>query len=212
MTRPLLGLLDNAKDAIVEFLNNCLLVAGGFLVGYLLGGVLGWVIGKYIFRQQSPAVFQKVGRPVGGALLALIVALIVFTGRGKSPGDGGDGKGSNTTEPNAEKKADPKIDPKLPPIKLPDAKQPDVTIWVTILEGAAIPGPGKFYRVDEEDTAKTLEELKTALLERKAREHGKVVLVIRFQSNTRPGDPRLLTDVTNWATTTAGLDVILRAN
>jgi hypothetical protein len=204
------GFLTDAKDAINEFLHNCLLVAGGFLVGYLLGGVLGWALGKYVLRQKEPEGLKKVGRPVGGVILALIVALIVFTGNGKPHGEGGEGKGS--PEPNAgknaESKNEPKADVKLPPIKPPDVKPSETTVWVTILEGDAVPAPGKFYRID--DTVKSLEELKTEL-ERKAKEKGKITLGILFDKNTPPGDPRLVTDLTNWATSKAGLDVILPA-
>src|SRR5262245_53888235 len=114
---PVFGFLENAEEAFRELITNLLLVAGGFLVGYLLGGVLAWAVARYALRQKNGTEqFKAIGKPVGGIVLALIVALIVFTGRGKGPGDGGDGKG-NANDPNAGKanpKADPsKIDPKI---------------------------------------------------------------------------------------------------
>jgi hypothetical protein len=204
MTLPVFGFLTDAKDAINEFLHNCLLVAGAFLVGYLLGGVIGWALGKYILRQKEPDGLKKIGRPVGGVILALIVALIVFTGKGKPHGEGGEGKGN--PDPNAGKnaapKTEPKVDVKLPPVKPPDVKPTDTVVWVTILEGDAVPAPGRFYRIDNE--VKTLPELEK-VLETK----GKITLGILFNKDTPPGDPRLVTDLTNWATGEAGLQVVL---
>ena len=44
------------------------------------------------FSEKPPQVVKELGQRVGGVLLALIVALIVFTGMGKPHGEGGDGK------------------------------------------------------------------------------------------------------------------------
>ena len=42
---PLFAFLDDAKQiSAIQFVHNCLLVAGAFLVGYVLGGVIGWAI------------------------------------------------------------------------------------------------------------------------------------------------------------------------
>ena len=83
---PLFALLENAQNAIVDFVRNCLLVAGAFLVGYILGGVIGWAVSKYALKRQSTEIYSRVGRLVGGVLLAFIVALLVFTGLGKPLG------------------------------------------------------------------------------------------------------------------------------
>src|SRR5262245_31940680 len=163
MLTPPFAFLESAKDAITEFAHNCLLVAGGFLVGYVLGGILGWAAGKYVLRQQAPETAKKLGRTVGGVVLALIVALLVFTGKGRPGGDGGDGKGApegsankanqpSTPDPN------PRIEPKLPPRKV-DLTPADLVIPITILEGADVPAAGKFYRV-ENGSPLTLDELK----------------------------------------------------
>src|SRR5947199_150686 len=165
MTPVVFGFLSDAREALVEFANNCLLIAGGFLVGYLLGGVVGWALGKYVFRQKEPEALRRIGRPVGGVLLALIVAVIVFTGKGKSQGDGGEGKGTQNPDPDAGK-AQPKVDPnqKIDPkeIKPPkvDLTPADVRIQVTILGGTDVVDE-RFYVIgdDPNSKAKTFEEL-----------------------------------------------------
>jgi hypothetical protein len=177
MTAPVFGFLDDAKDSITEFVNNCLLVAGGFLVGYILGGMIGWALGKWAFRQKSPDTLKQLGRPVGGVILAIIVALIVFTGKGKPRGEGGDGKGS--PDPSANKAPSnsdqtPKVDPKLPPVKPIDPKGTETRIEVTIRGGTA---DDRFYQLENDDSRKTIDELVTAIKSRKV--EGKIVLVIR---------------------------------
>ena len=94
MTMSLFAFLDDAQKSIEQFIHNCLLVAGAFLVGYVLGGVIGWALGKWVFKQKSPTTLKQVGRPIGGLILAFIVALMVFTGMGKRIGPGGDGRGN----------------------------------------------------------------------------------------------------------------------
>jgi hypothetical protein len=219
MTTSVFGFLTDLRAEFVELVNNLLLVAGGFLVGYLLGGVVGWGIGKWAFRQKSPETYQRLGRPVGGVILALIVTLIVFTGKGKHQGDGGDGKGSPSTDttpgkskpPNVE--LSPKIDPSITTPKT-DRTPPDSIIQVTILAGTAVPAEGKFYLVDDDrrDQARSLSELKAAINERKAKANGKVMLAIRFPSDPNFAPPLIdqkVTDVTRWATEEAKLEVIL---
>jgi hypothetical protein len=210
MTPDVFAFMTDARAAVNEFVEGLLLIAGGFLVGYLLGGPAGWALGRYVFRQQQPENLKRLGRPVGGIVLALIVAIMVFTGKGKPIGEGGDGKGNPNTGGDGTPKVDEPKDKKLPPITPQDLKPADVTVRVTILEGGALPAPGKFYRLDSEDTARTLGELQAAINDRKAKEKGHIYLEIRFHNNTPPGDPRLVTDLTNWATSKAvGLTVIL---
>jgi hypothetical protein len=214
MTAAVFGFLDNAKEALTEFVNNCLLVAGGFLIGYILGGVLGWAFGKWVLRQQAPDTTKRVGRPVGGAILAIIVALIVFTGKGKGPGSGGDGKGS--TDADSANKAkqqpvDPNVLPKIPVVKPVDSKPADVTIRVTVLGGEDVQGD-KFYLIDDDATPKTFTELKDALTARKGKEKGRVAVAILFPTrNALPRDHPAVTRVARWVNEEAGMDVTFPA-
>jgi hypothetical protein len=221
MTAPVFGFLTDLRAEFLELMNNLLLVAGGFLVGYLLGGVIGWALGRWAFRQKTPDTLQRLGRPVGGVIVALIVALIVFTGKGKPTGDGGDGKGTPNTETSPGKNPapsadpNPKVDPKITTPKI-DPTPTESTIRVTILGGRAVPAEGKFYLLDDDPNsqARTLSELKRAIDERKATAKGKMILAILFPTDPNLAPPRndqKVTDVTRWATEEAGLDVIFPA-
>ncbi|MBA4067694.1 MAG: hypothetical protein C0501_29115 [Isosphaera sp.] len=213
MTPPF-AFLDAAQGAFMELVRNILLIAGGFLVGYLAGWVLGWAVGRWVFRRQHTTGLQAVGRPVGGVLGALIVALLVLTGRGKPVGDGGDGKGTTATDPNG-KAAPAEVDPKkstkdLP--KPPDTKPADVILTVTLYGGSRAVGQ-QYYQYDAEAGLRTLEGLQDAILARKGREKGKVSIAIRLppDPNDRPGDPRVQTRLTEWANA-QGLDVTFPAS
>jgi hypothetical protein len=221
MTLVLFGFLNELRGEFAELANDILLVAGGFLLGYLLGGAIGWAFGKWVFKQNTPDTLKRVGRPVGGVILAIIVALIVFTGKGKPRGDGGDGKGTQTTDTDPGKNSAPKVelnpknDPKITTPKL-DQSPIESTIRITILAGTAVPAEGKFYLLDEEsrNEARTLKELKNAIEERKRKVKGKVTLAIIFPTDPNLSPPRndkKVTDVTRWATEEAGLDVTFPA-
>ena len=81
MMMPIFAFLSDAKEAFSELVTGLLMIAGGFLVGYILGGVVAWAVGRYILKQKDTQVLKRLGRPVGGVILALIVALIVWATR-----------------------------------------------------------------------------------------------------------------------------------
>ena len=203
--------LDNAQKSVQQFLHNCLLVAGAFLVGYILGGVIGWALGKWAFGQKDPTTLKQVSRPIGGIILAFIVALLVFTGMGKPFGEGGEGKGTPNDSGNKDTQSPDRntVNPNLTPHT--ELKPADRYFRITILEGNDVPSAGRFYQL-EDGQVKTLEELKPLILEAKSREKGKIALAIQFRKNTPPGDPRLVTNLTHWATEEAGLDVTFPAS
>ena len=142
--------------------------------------------------------------------MALIVAVILFTGKGKPHGEGGDGKGADTpADKNPPNSKDPKVDPQLPPIKLPDPQHPDATVLVTVYGGLKVPaGTEKFYRLDAESDLRTMASLQEAITARRGTEKGKLTIRIRMPEdrNDRPADPRIITQVTEWANS-QGLDV-----
>jgi hypothetical protein len=215
MPLPLFALLDNAQNAVVEFVRNCLLVAGAFLVGYILGGIIGWAISKYAMKRQSTEIYSRFGRLVGGVLLAFIVALLVFTGMGKRWGPGGDGAGT-PSETGAKDRMDQSSpsDPRVTPLKV-DQSPVDVTIRVTVLAGAAVRSEGKYYLIDDDATPRSLSEMKEAILARKTKSKGRTMLQVLFLSDPNLAPPRndpKVTDVTRWATEEAGLDVTFPAS
>jgi hypothetical protein len=212
---PVFAFLDDAKDAFTELLTGMLMVAGGFLVGYLLGGIVAWAVGRYAFKQKDNEILKRIGRPAGGVLLALIVAVIVFTGKGKPRGDGGDGKGVPDTADAGKKSpanVDPKTPPDLPPIKPPDPKTADAPVLVTVYGGAKVRNE-QFYRFEGENQLRTLASLQEAITARKAADKGKITVQIRMPEdrNDRPGDPRVITQLTEWANS-QGLDVTFPAS
>ncbi|VTT99472.1 unnamed protein product [Gemmataceae bacterium] len=214
MHAPLFGLLEGAENALTELVHSLLLIAGGLLVGYVAGGVLAWAVGRYAFKQKDTYNFKAVGKPVGGAIVAVIVAALVLTGKGKPIGDGGDGKGTANTDPNSKSgppvtPPDGKADPKAPP-KI-DIKPADVTLRVTVLGGEDVVNE-RFYQLDDDRTPKTFGDLKAAITERRKGEKGKVVVAILFPArNALPREHPAVTQVAKWAAEDAGLDVVFPA-
>ncbi|MCE9560490.1 MAG: hypothetical protein K8U57_00405 [Planctomycetes bacterium] len=215
MHAPLFGFLTDAQDSFKELMHNVLLVAGGFLIGYVLGGLLAWAIGKYALKMKDTTNAKAVGRPVCGTIVALIIAMIVFTGKGKPIGDGGDGKGTTNNDGNGKSSPvnpnpDTKVDPKISPPKI-DIKPADVTLRVTVLGGEDVLNE-RFYLLDDDRTPKTFTELKAAIAERRAKEKGKVVVAMLFPvKNALPREHPAVTQVAKWAAEDAGLDVVFPA-
>jgi hypothetical protein len=208
---PVFAFLTDAKEALTELVTGLLMVAGGFLVGYILGGIDAWAAGRYLLKQKDPEVFKRVGRPVGGVVLALIVALIVFTGKGKPLGEGGDGKGNPDTDPNARSGTPPvphKNDPDIKLPKTPEVKLADATLRVTVLGGTDV-REGRFYLIDDDRTPKTFDEFKQAVTARKAAEKGKLMVAILFPAkNALPLGHPAVVDLSRWVNEEAKLDVL----
>ena len=84
-----------------------------------------------------------------------------------------------------------------------------------MLAGAAVRSEGKYYLIDDDQTARTLPELKEAISARKAKTKGRAMLQVLFSSDPNLAPPRndpKVTDVTRWATEEAGLDVTFPAS
>ncbi len=215
MHAPLFGFLTDTQNSFNELLHNCLLIAGGFLVGYVLGGLLAWGIGRYALKMKDTSNLKAVGKPLCGAVVAIIIAMIVFTGKGKPIGDGGDGKGTTVNDGNGKANPsntnpDPKADPKINPPKV-EIKPADVTLRVTVLGGEDVLNE-RFYLLDDDRVPKTFSELKSAIAERRSKEKGKVVVAVLFPTkNALPREHPAVTQVAKWAAEDAGLDVVFPA-
>jgi hypothetical protein len=213
---PVFAFLDDAKDALTELVTGLLMVAGGFLVGYILGGIVAWGVGRYVFKQKDNDILKRLGRPIGGVVLALIVAIIVFTGKGKPHGEGGDGKGTpdDTAGKNAPAKADPK--PPDPHLKKPPEVTPsDLILQVTVYAGAGAQGD-RCYQLGDAKSLVNFADLTKEILARKAEVKGKVSVAILYPDNPDhvPGNPpgqlhQNVARVVQWATSDAKMGVML---
>ena len=212
---PVFALLDDAKDALTELVTGLLMVAGGFLVGYILGGIVAWGVGRYVFKQKDNEILKRIGRPAGGVLLAIIVAIIVFTGKGKPHGEGGDGKGSpDTASQNPNAKTDPK--PQDPALKKPpDVVPSDLVLQVTVYAGAGAQGD-RCYQLGDARSLVNFPDLTKEILARKAEVKGKVSIAILYPDNPDhvPGNPpgqlhQNVARVVQWATGEAKMGVML---
>src|SRR3954463_5438867 len=88
-----LGLEARARD----FLIYVLAVVGGFVVGYLLTWIACRLLGKYVFKQRIPQPIERAFRVIGGILLAVLVAFLLYRGWGF--GGTGTGEGNEAGGP-----------------------------------------------------------------------------------------------------------------
>ena len=185
-----------------NFGRNCLLVAGGFMAGYVGGWVLGFGVNKYVLRGKGPEELQKLFRLVCGLIVAIIVALMVFTGGGKGPGDGGpagSGSGDQTTkgdQPKGDTPVDPKVPPKEPPpqpTKGATDGHKELTVTVRMLGGTAVEGE-KAYQLGDDPKKLTIKELQDALLQKKKDAGDKGIRV----SREWPGPDPITERSANW--------------
>ncbi len=194
---------------IAKLLEGALATAGGFLVGYVLVAILGWLIQRYLFKRPAPAFLHRVCRLLGGLIVAILVAMMVFGGgggEGDGTGDGtGTGKASPTTgtpDPTA-----PITDVK-PTKPLPPAED---RIRVTMLGGTDVKDE-RFYLVEVDTTPHTLAEAKALVQQKKDATPKTLGLEIRFMPrNTLPKDHPAVLQLSRWANDTAGMSVTLSA-
>src|SRR5206468_1773095 len=79
------------------FLIYVLAVVGGFVVGYLLTWIACRLLGKYVFKQRIPQPIERAFRVIGGILLAVLVAFLLYRGWGF--GGTGTGEGNEAGGP-----------------------------------------------------------------------------------------------------------------
>ncbi len=99
-----------------------LAVAGGFLIGNWLTLLICRVLAKFAFKQKINNTLERALRVIGGIIVAILVALIVFrggsgwgfggSGDGEGAGPGGEGKADPTDKNQRDTRADPKANPK----------------------------------------------------------------------------------------------------
>jgi hypothetical protein len=187
------GITSSAGERLAAFTVKCLAVGGGFLVGYFIGTAAAWALDRWVLAHKSPPQLKKIVSILAGLALSIVVALIVFGegGNGLFGGGGSQGAGtgaasseSTTTTPPIAPTIAPKIEeqPKkdAPPRPLP-ALPTAGDIRIRILSGDEV-HDGKFYLIDGEDAAKTLEELSSTTAARRAASKTELTLIFRFKN------------------------------
>ena len=189
-----------------QLLVNGLAVGGGFLVGYMLAWAAMWWADRSFLLRKTPPMAHRVVRFLGGLVLAIIVALLVF-------GAGGSGLGGGTGENLGDKV--PQTggpNPDAPPATVPAPVSVAATtpsgerVRVTLLGGPDVKDE-RFYLVDADPVARNFAEVKSALAAKKA-DGKKLVLELRFAAaHTLPQDHPAVARLAAWARDSAGLTV-----
>jgi hypothetical protein len=132
---------------------------GGAFVGYVASGPVVRLLYRAAFHRPAPGWIMPLGKLAGGALFGAILFLLVslggnggwglFPGRGSGSGDGIAAKGESNG-----KSTPGKIEP------------PRERLDIELLGGVRITGEGRYYLLDKESQAKTLEEVEAAIKDR----------------------------------------------
>lgn len=205
----LFGLVNLSAERVAQFVVNVLAVGGGFLAGFLLTGFVVWLLDRWLTGGKAPPTLKQAARVVGGLVLALLVALIVFgsgsgwglfgAGIGDSKGQGatdqaGDGKGGTpvTAGPEAQQ---PAVEQSS---QVRDLPPPEQRVRVTVLGGTAVKDE-RFYLIDNDQPPKTFAEVTSAVGAKKAASGKAVGLEVRFSTeNTLPRDHPAVTRLVRW--------------
>jgi hypothetical protein len=93
-----LGLEARVRDFVIYILA----VVGGFVLGNLLTLILCRLLGKRVFKQRIPEPIERALRVIGGILLALLVAFLLYRGWGFGGTGAGEGKEAGGPGPGKE--------------------------------------------------------------------------------------------------------------
>ncbi len=193
---------------LAKLIEGALATVGAFLVGYVLVALLGWWCDKYLLKRKSPDLLHRICRLLGGLILAILVAMMLFGGGGGS-GDGtGDGTGAGKASPGHAPDAE-STDPKAVAAKV--APPVEVRVRVLVLGGTDVKDQ-KFYVVDDDPAPLAFADAKTAIQKKKDATAKSVGLEIRFPvQNALPRDHPAVAQLARWAGEVAGLAVAFPA-
>jgi hypothetical protein len=202
----LLAFLNTIR--LAKLIEGALATVGAFLVGYVLVAILGWWCDKYLLKRKSPELLHRVCRLLGGLILAILVAMMLFGGGGGS-GDGtGDGAGAGKASPGHATESD-STDPKANAAKV--APPVEVRVRVLVLGGTDVKDQ-KFYVVDDDPAPLAFADAKAAIQKKKDATAKSVGLEIRFPvQNALPRDHPAVAQLARWAGEVAGLTVTFPA-
>ena len=204
----LLAFLFVNPEHVTALLMNFLAVGGGFLAGYLLTMLFLFLVGRWLPFTKNQEVLKKSLCYIGAVCGAIIVALIVF-GAGNGGTTDGPGKGDGTTEKTGNNSGTSTVSTEQQPVTPPTTPEPkglEETLKITILSGTDVKDE-KFYLIEKDRTAKTLDEVKDAIKTRKATATKPLAIDIQLTPRTDRNNSGVL-DLESWARD-AGMRVIL---
>ncbi|MCZ2342002.1 MAG: hypothetical protein LC104_09430 [Bacteroidales bacterium] len=200
-------------ERFAQLIVNVLAIGGGFFIGQILSGLAAWLLDRWLTGGRSPLGLHRTIRYVGGATLAVLVALIVF-GHGEGWtlfGGGGSGaqnqaageQSANGTPPPVTTATPPPTSPmpETEPILAPRVVLPTQAnqVQVLMLGGEDVRNQ-RFYLLDSETTPKTLTEVRSFLMQRKSASKSDLGLLIRFPAtNILPRTHPAVVMLSQWA-------------
>jgi len=173
----MLAIIGVDSERVTAMLVNGLAVLGGFLAGFVVFGVLAWFLDRWLTGGKAPVQLKKGCRVVGGIIVAVIVAYILFNSGGTGNGGDKNGGGPTTQSGNGDQPgtgsnqqtAPVEKPPVEDPATIKDANAKIETIIVTVVTGEDEPVSGKkYYRIelDGKTDIYTLDDLFGKLLDR----------------------------------------------
>jgi hypothetical protein len=203
----LFAILPVDPTYIAQMVVNGLAVGGGFLVGYFLSGLIFYFLDKWLMLGKSPQSLHWFAKRLGGLLLAIVVALIVFGsgaggfGLGRGPGNGespGTSKGDGTAPTSLTSPVTAKI------LEQPINTEPaplEQRLRVLLLSGEEVQEE-RFYLIEDDTKPKSFAELVNAVKAKQESTGKPVGIEIRFTTvNPLSQGHGAVTRLVNWAKT-----------
>ena len=205
----LLGIVGFNPERFAQLIVNILAIGGGFLIGQFLAGFAFWMVNRWLAAGKIPNGFREATKKIGGVVLAVLVAFIVF-----GHGDGwtlfgGGGTGSQNEAEGEQSGGTPATAPNTPvtapdppptppdPVRIPDSAD---LVQITVLGGDDV-RDARFYLIDEDKAPRTFAEVRAALLDRKAATDSGLGLLVQFgMTNVLPRTHPAVVMLTQWAT------------
>jgi len=176
-------------ERIAGLVINCLAVGGGFLVGYWVSWAAIKLLDRQFLAGRTPPTLKRYSQILGGILVAVLVAFLLFGSGGT--GSGGTGAGGGPTEQPGEGKGPgegpivPKVETPVetpPPITPPDPDAKVEKVTVKVLTGLDVKD-AKYYLIEGDPTAKTIDELFAKVKEKHAPPKVIVEIIPKYPSN-----------------------------
>lgn len=212
MSAASFAFLDLNAGRFAQLVVNVLAVGGGFLAGFLGTGFVAWLLDRWLTGGKSPQGLKRACKTIGGVIVAVLIALMLFghgsgwnllggggpgddNGASAPKGDGGDGKGGT---PPAPAPAPPP--PDVPPVPPPRTyTAPEDRVKVTLLGGEDVKEM-RFYVLDDDPAPRALADVKAAVAAKRDAAMRPVGLEVRFDPKfTLPPSHPAVLQLTNWA-------------